>query len=404
VSFHSSADHSFARRLLGAALLVLTIAVAPAVAHAQDFQTRANQAILMDAESGTVLFEKNADELMVPASMAKVMTVEVIAEEMRRGRINEDTEFVVSEYAWRTGGAPSRGSTMFAELGSAIKLPDFLRGIIVQSGNDAAIAAAETIAGSEGAFARMMTQRARDLGLPKSNFMNSTGFHDPEQLTTARELALLTLHMIRTSPEIYSIFGEEEFSWNGIRQRNRNPLLTMNVGADGVKTGFVSESGYGLIGSAVQLDQRLILVINGLGTARDRELEARRMLDWGFRAFEPRLLFEPGETIGQAQVFGGEVAYVPLMSERPIQVLVPRGTNERLTARIIYQGPLTPPVAKGTQIGVLRVMRGENQALEQPLYAGADVGQGPLSRRAYDSIWELGSGAVRRAIFGSDGG
>lgn len=357
----------------------------------------------MDAESGAILFDKNADELMVPASMAKVMTVEVIAEEIRKGRIDDGTEFVISEHAWRTGGAPSGGSTMFAELNSTIKLPDLLRGIIVHSGNDASIAAAETIAGSEGAFARMMTLRARELGLPKSVFMNATGYHDPDQVTTARELALLTLHLIRTSPEIYAMFGEEEFTWNGIRQRNRNPLLSLNIGADGVKTGFVAESGYGLIGSAVQLDQRLIVVVNGLATAREREIEARKLLDWGFRAFEPRLLFEAGETVGEAQVFGGEKSYVDLVSDKPIQVLIPRGTNERLTARIVYEGPLRPPVREGTPVGVLRVMRGGSQALEQPLYAGEDVEQGPLSRRAFDGLWELGAGAVRRAIFGSEG-
>ncbi len=382
-------------------LLALAWALSGA-AHAQGFQTSAEQAILIDADSGTVLFEKNADELMVPASMAKVMTVEVIAEEIRRGRIDDDTEFVISEHAWRTGGAPSGGSTMFAEIGSRIKLQDLLRGIIVQSGNDASIAAAETIAGSEGGFARMMTARARELGLERSVFTNSTGFHDPDQVTTARELALLTLHLIRTAPEIYAIFGEEEFTWNGIRQRNRNPLLNLSIGADGVKTGFLSQSGYGLIGSAVQMDQRLILVVNGLGSAREREQEARKLLDWGFRAFETRQLFEAGETIGEARVFGGSSSYVRLVSDRPVNVLIPRGASERLSAKIVYDGPLVPPVQEGTRVGILRVTRGDTVALEQPVFAGEEIGQGTLSQRAFDSLWELGSGAVRRAIFGSD--
>ena len=385
-------------------LIFLFAAGFSGASSAQIFQTSAKQAILIDVESGAVLFEKNADALMVPASMAKVMTVEVIAEEIRRGRIDEDTEFAISEYAWRTGGAPSRGSTMFAEVGSRIRLPDILRGIIIHSGNDASIAAGEAIAGSEAAFARMMTLRARELGLPKSVFVNSTGFHDPDQVTTARELALLTKHLIRTSPGIYAIFGEEEFTWNGIRQRNRNPLLGLSMGADGVKTGYVAESGYGLIGSAVQLDQRLIVVVNGLATARERENEARKLLEWGFRAFEPRLLFEAGEVIGQAQVFGGETSHVGLVSDRPIQVLIPRGTNERLTARIVYEGPLRLPVQQGMQVGVVRVMRGNSLALEQPLFAAADVEQGPLTRRAFDGLWELGAGAIRRAIFGGEGG
>lgn len=373
-------------------------------AAAQNFETRAAQAFLMDAETGAVLFAKNADDLMVPASMTKIMTVEVIAEEMRRGRIDADTEFVISEDAWRRGGAPSRGSTMFAELGSAITLWDLLRGIIIHSGNDASIAAAETIAGSEGAFGRMMTQRARELGLTRSFFTNSTGFHDPDQITTARELALLTRHFIETSPEIYALYGEEEFTWNNIRQRNRNPLLTMGIGADGVKTGFVSESGYGLVGSAVQLDQRLIVVVNGLENARDRALAARRLLEWGFRAFEPRTLFQADEEVGSARVFGGEINYVPLVASRDVRVLLPRGTDERISARIVYRGPLEVPVRAGEEVAVLRVMRGDTLALEMPLLAAQDVGEGTLTQRALDALWELGSGAVRRAIFGSESG
>lgn len=396
---------TFAKIRSSAAAVFILVALclfAALPAAAQGFETRAEQAFLMDAESGAVLFAKNADALMVPASMAKVMTVEVIAEEMRQGRVNEDTEFLITENAWRNGGAPSRGSTMFAELGSRIALPDLLRGIIIHSANDASIAAAETIAGSEGAFGRMMTQRARELGLQRSFFTNATGFHDPDQKTTARELALLTRHLIETSPEIYAMFAEDEFTWNGIRQRNRNPLLEMNIGADGVKTGFVTESGYGLIGSAVQLDQRLILVVNGLASARDRATESRRLLEWGFRSFEPRQLFAEGETVGHARVYGGESSYVPVAARGPIRVLLPRGSNERLSASIVYRGPLQTPVLQGEEIGVLRVMRGDTLALETPLYAAENVGEGSLSQRALDALWELGVGAIRRAVFGSE--
>ena len=396
--------HSRAVAIIMAGLLAAAFLLWGGGVAAQTFETRAKQAFLMDAETGAVLYAKNADDLMVPASMAKIMTVEVIAEEMRRGRITDETEFVISEDAWRRGGAPSRGSTMFAELGSAIQLWELLRGIIVHSGNDAAIAAAETIAGSEGAFGRMMTQRARELGLNRSFFTNATGFHDPDQVTTARELALLTRHFIETSPEIYAVYAEEEFTWNNIRQRNRNPLLTMGIGADGVKTGYVSESGYGLVGSAVQLDQRLILVVNGLESARDRAIEARRLLEWGFRAFEPRQLFEAGEMVGHARVFGGEANYVPLVAHAPVRVLLPRGTDERLSARIVYRGPLPVPVREGDEVGVIQVMRGDALALEAPLFASENVDQGTLTQRALDALWELGSGAVRRAIFGSENG
>jgi len=378
-------------------VVLLPAAVRPAAAQ---FTTVAEQAILVDQTTGTVLFSKNADELMVPASMAKIMTAEVIAEEMRQGRLDLDDAFVVSENAWRTGGAPSGGSTMFAEIGSTIGLRDLLWGIIVHSGNDASIAAAEGIAGSEQGFARMMTRHARELGLTRSEWRNATGYHDPEQVTTARELALLTLHLIETAPEIYAIFGQESFTWNGITQRNRNPLLEMSIGADGVKTGFLSQSGYGLVGSAVQDGQRLVVVVNGLETAAARSNEARKLLEWGFRAFDRRRLFEAGETIGEAQVFGGATPYVALASPRPVEILTPRGSDQRLSARIVYDGPLMPPVGAGVRVGVLRVLRGDEIALETPLETAQSVERGPVSRRAFDGLWELGAGAIRRAIFG----
>src|SRR3712207_4139998 len=213
--------------------------------------------------------------------MAKIMTSEVVFNELREGRLSLDSEFVVSENAWRKGGGPSSGSSMFAQLGSRIRLTDLLRGIIVQSGNDACIVVAEGIAGSEENFARMMTERARELRLTKSTYRNSTGYSHPEQKVTARELARLAIHIIDTYPDLYRMFGEKEFTWNRIRQQNRNPLLTMDIGADGLKTGNLEESGFGLVGSAVQNGQRLILVVNGLKTGRDRANESRKLLDWG---------------------------------------------------------------------------------------------------------------------------
>jgi D-alanyl-D-alanine carboxypeptidase (penicillin-binding protein 5/6) len=380
---------------------LLAVASSLAVAGtglAQGFQTIAPHAILIDAESGTVLFEKNADELTAPASLAKTMTVEVVFNEMRKGRINLDTEFTVSENAWRKGGGSSGGSSMFAQLNSSIKLSDLLRGIIVQSGNDAAIVVAEGIAGTEDNFARMMNERAHEIGMSKSTFRNATGYGHPEQKVTVRDLAKLATHIIETYPELYKIFGEREFTWNKIRQQNRNPLLAMEIGADGLKTGNIDESGYGLIGSAVQNGQRLIVVMNGLKTARDRAAEARKLLDWGFRAFESREMFAAGETVGDAQVFGGDRRSLPLTSPKPIRVLLPRGSNDRLTARIVYQGPIMAPIQKGAQVARLQVTRGESQALDIPLYAGEDVGTGTLSQRAFDGLLEFGSSLFRRAM------
>jgi D-alanyl-D-alanine carboxypeptidase (penicillin-binding protein 5/6) len=383
---------------LGFGLVLAAGGAGGALAQAPAFQTQALHAILVDANSGTVLFEKAADELFSPASMAKLMTVEVLFHELKQGRITMDTEFVISENAWRKGGAKADGSSMFAALNSRVSVSDLLRGIIVQSGNDASIAVAEGMAGTEENFANMMTQRARDIGLTESVFKNATGYSHPDQKVTARELALLSNHIIETYPELYKLFAEKEFTWNKIRQQNRNPLLNDYEGADGLKTGYLDESGYGLAASAVQNDQRLILVISGLKTSRDRAIEARKLLDYGFRAFEARQLFAEGETVGEAQVYGGEQRSLPLVSPKPVRVLVPRGSRDRLTARIVYTGPLQAPIRKGTEVARLQVTRDETQALEMPLYAGEDVGVGSISQRAWDGFLEFGTGLVRRAF------
>jgi D-alanyl-D-alanine carboxypeptidase (penicillin-binding protein 5/6) len=370
----------------------------PQAAQAQNFQTSAPTAILMDAGSHAVLFEKNADELTAPASMAKTMTAEVVFNEIKNGRLNFNSEFVISENAWRKGGGGSGGSSMFAKVNTPVRLEDLLRGLIVQSGNDAAIAIAEGIAGTEENFARMMNERAKQIGLTKSTFRNATGYGHPEQKTTVRDLSKLALHIIETYPDLYKIFGEREFTWNKIRQQNRNPLLFLDIGADGLKTGNIDESGYGLIGSAVQNDQRLIVVVNGLKTAKDRAAESRKLLDWGFRAFETQQLFAEGQIVGEAQVFGGSKRSLPLVSKKPVRVLVPRGEGERVTARIIYTGPLKAPVQKGAEVARLQVNRGDMQALEMPLYANEDIQEGTLSQRALDGLLEFSTGWVRRAF------
>lgn len=361
----------------------------------EGFQTSAPYAILMDYDSSSVLFEKNADQLMYPASMAKIMTAELVFHLIKEGRLNPEEEFTISENAWRRGGAPSGGSAMFAALNSRVKVRDLLMGVIVQSGNDASIALAEGIAGTEANFAAMMTQRARELGLTKSVFTNSTGLHDPNQRVTARELAKLAQHVIRTYPDLYRLYAEREFTWNRIRQQNRNPLLALGLGADGLKTGYLKESGYGLVGSAVQNNLRLIVVVNGLKSIKERTDEARKLLEWGFRAFEARLLFAEGETVGEAKLYGGAKGRVALTGEGPIRLLVPRGSNEKLVARIVYTGPVVAPVQKGQMIGKLKVWRGENLALEIPLRAAESVERGNMAQRAFDAASELVLGVFR---------
>jgi D-alanyl-D-alanine carboxypeptidase (penicillin-binding protein 5/6) len=362
------------------------------------YQTSVPYAILIEYESGTVLFEKGADQLVAPASLAKLMTAEVVFDQVALGNIKLDEEFVVSENAWRRGGAPSGGSTMYAAIHSKIRVGDLLSGVIIHSGNDACIVLAEGIAGNEAAFARLMNDRARELGLNKSNFTNSTGLPDPEQRVTVRELAKLAQHIIRTYPEQYKIYGEREFTWNKIRQQNRNPLLAMNIGADGLKTGFTREAGYGLVGSAEQNGLRLIVVVNGAKHDKERANEARKLLEWGFQGFESRLLFAEGQTVAEAKVYGGAKGSVPLTGKGPIHLMVPRGISDRIAAKLIYTGPVRAPVQQGQAIGKLEVWRNETLALEVPLQAAEDVETGSTSQRAFDAATELIIGAFRAGI------
>jgi D-alanyl-D-alanine carboxypeptidase (penicillin-binding protein 5/6) len=380
--------------LAAALLLALTAGAAAQSSRAADkkddsSRTSAPQAILMEADGGSILFQRDADTPVHPASLAKLMTAEFVFNEIKQGRLKLDDEFIISEDAWRRGGAPSRTSSMFAPIHSRVRVEDLLRGVIIQSGNDASIALAEGIAGNERRFAERMTRRARELGLAKSNFTNSTGLPDDEQVVTARELAALARHIIQTYPDFYKIYGEREFTWNKIRQYNRNPLLRLEIGADGLKTGFIREAGYGLVGSAVQNGLRLIVVVTGLKSANERAAEGRKLLEWGFRSFQSRMLFAEGQTIGEAKVYGGDRGRVPLVPAKAVRIMLPRTANDKIIARIVYTGPVPAPVKAGQPIGRLKVWRNDTVALEMPLQAGADVGVGNLSQRAFDAATEL---------------
>jgi D-alanyl-D-alanine carboxypeptidase (penicillin-binding protein 5/6) len=352
-------------------------------------QLTAPHAILIDAENGGVLFERSADDLIFPASLAKLMTTEYVFNELKAGRIKLTDEYVVSENAWRKGGAPSHGSTMYAELHSHVSVENLLRGMIIQSANDACIVLAEGLAGNESEFAAKMTARAREIGLTKSVFTNSNGLPDPGTKVTSRELAMLARYIISTYPEYYSIYGEREFTWNKIRQQNRNPLLGTVDGADGMKTGFTHDAGYGLVGSAVQNNLRLIVVVNGLKSAKERAEEAKKLLDWGFRAFETRILFAEGQRVGDAKVFAGDRGRVPLVATGLVRLMVPKAGGDRLIARIVYSGPVPAPVEEGRAIGTLKVWRNDNLVLQVPLKAAESVQRGNLPQRAIDAASEL---------------
>jgi D-alanyl-D-alanine carboxypeptidase (penicillin-binding protein 5/6) len=358
-------------------------------ALAQDFDTKAKFAVLMDYESGTVLFNKNADEPLEPASMAKLMTVAVVFDELQRKRLSMDDEFFISEHAWREGGAASGGSTMFAELNSKVKVSDLLRSVIIQSGNDASIALAEGLAGSEATFAGMANQLAAELGMSSSHFVNSTGLPHPDQYSSARDLAILARFLMAQFPEYYPLFSEPEFTWNKIRQKNRNSLVEMGIGVDGLKTGHTEAAGYGTVVSTAAGGRRLIAVLHGMNTMSERAEEARKLVTWGTRGFERIPVYPEGAIVARANVYGGSDPEVGLVGKGSIEIFVPKGATNCPTATVTYRGPLRPPVQAGQEVGQLNVFCNDQVIQTTPLYAATDVGEGDIVRKASDALKQL---------------
>ena len=387
--------HAFFRISVGGvasalALVLATASLRPAAA----IETMAREAILVDESSGSVLFEKNPDQPMPPASMSKIMTAYMVFSQLRDGKLKLDDTFPVSENAWRTGGCVSEGSTMCLKLGERAKVEDLLRGMIVQSGNDACIVLAEGIAGSEEAFAAQMTQKGREMGLQSSTFRNATGLPEAGHLMTARDLATLAKRTIQDFPEYYHYYSEKEFTWNGIKQGNRNPLLYKNVGADGLKTGHTKDAGYGLAASAKQNDRRIILVVTGLPSMKARAEESERLIDYAFREFENVHLVNAGEQVDSAEVWLGDADSVPLQAAKDVIVTVPRRARADLKVAVVYDGPVSAPIRKGDVIAKLNVSAPGIPQLEVPLVAGTDVDRkGPIGR-AFANLESL----IHRAI------
>jgi serine-type D-Ala-D-Ala carboxypeptidase (penicillin-binding protein 5/6) len=372
-----------------AVILAVASAAGPAAAQSE-FSVKAAQAFLMDADTGAIMYQRNADELMYPASMSKLMTLAVLFKALKAGDLKLADEFLMSENAWRKGGAPSGTSAMFVPLGTRVSVEELIKGITVQSGNDAAISVAENMAGSEDLFAQRMTEEARALGLTKSLFKNATGLHHPDHQTTARELALMARHIIQEYPDYYGYFALKDFPYRKHKFINRNPLLNLVAGTDGLKTGFIKESGYGIVASAKQENRRLIAVLNGCSTAEERREEARRLLEWGFKNFSEVKLFDAGEVIGHARVWGGERMFVPLTGNGDVNIWLARlPANPRLRADIIYNGPLKPPLRKGDQVARLRVTTPSETTNEVPLYVAEDVGRAGVVRRGLDTLLYL---------------
>jgi len=350
--------------LFGAALGL----VVPSVAGAAGIETPAKQAVLIEADTGAVLVDKESRSLMPPASMTKLMTVLMIFDRLKSGELSLDDTFLVSKKAWQMGG-----SKMFVLVDTEIRVEDLLRGIVIQSGNDACVVIAEGISGTEEAFANAMTERAQEIGMENTTFRNSTGWPDPEHLTTAYDLAKLAQYLITEHAEYYHYFSETSFVWEGITQENRNPLLFLNVGADGLKTGHTEASGYGLVGSAIRDDRRLILVVNGLQSEKQRSSESRRLMDVGFREFKSYALFGPGEKVEYAKVWQGASKRISLVSKEPVRVIMRRSDRKKMEVKVTYQGPVVAPVLANTQVGTLHISAPGFVGKTVPLYTAEDV-------------------------------
>ncbi|TVR99207.1 MAG: D-alanyl-D-alanine carboxypeptidase [Rhodospirillales bacterium] len=369
------------------AVVVLALLVVAVPASAMPtIDTAARHAILIDTTTGAVLLEKDADVPIPPASMSKIMTAFMVFERLEEGRLTLDDVLAVSVNAWRRGGAASGGSTMFLDPNSQARVEDLLRGVIIQSGNDASIVLAEGLAGSEAGFAAEMTVRGRELGLTHSSFRNATGLPDPDHRMSARDIARVAQRIIEDFPQYYPFYSETEFTYNGIRQGNRNPLLYRNIGADGLKTGFTRESGYGLAASAMQGDRRLILVVNGLESLRQRTQETERLMAWGFREFDNYQLAAEGEAIAEAEVWLGTSRTVPLVGAHGLVVTLPRAARPEMTVTVRYDGPIPAPIEKGQHIGTLVVSAPDVPSAEVPLVAGESVERLGLMRRLFAAL------------------
>lgn len=337
----------------------------------------ARQAILLDFASDVVLYEKNADEPAPPASLTKMMTSYLVFEAIRDGRLRLDQKLTVSERAWKAGG-----SRMFLEPGDEVAVEDLLRGLIIQSGNDAAIVLAEGVAGSEAAFVDEMNRKAQALGMTRSRFVNASGLPHPEHVATVRDLAILARALIADFPDLYRFHGERRFTYAGIRQENRNPLLYRNAGADGIITGFTEAGGYSIAGSAVRDGRRLILVENGLPNVRARAQESWRLIAWGFSNFKEYRLFEAGETVEDAPTWLGAEDTVPLVVGKDVVLPLSLEQRRNLEVSVAYEAPIPAPIAKGTKLGTLKIAAPGLETRTVPLEAGADVAELPPVERA----------------------
>ncbi|NSY18083.1 D-alanyl-D-alanine carboxypeptidase family protein [Neorhizobium sp. AL 9.2.2] len=381
------------RFLFSACLCVTAVFSGIEIVQAQDaapaFATKARQVYMVEEKTGTVLLSANENQSLPAASLAKLMTMEVVFSALQRGEITPETSYPVTEFAWRTGGAPSGTTTMFAALKSQMKVDDLIRGVIIQNANDACIILAEGLSRTESEFATRMNARAKDLGLARSAFGNSTGLPSAESRTTTRDMVELARHLQKTYPQYYPLYSQPDFTWNKIFQRNKNPLLALNLGIDGLGAGYAEGAGFSFVASAEREGTRLFLAMGGLASDKERVEEARRVMEWGLSSFQTKVIFAQGEVIGQASVYGGTSRHVDLVAQEPVDLYLPTNSPDRLSGQIVYRWPLRAPVTKGQEIGVLRISSGDRLVREVPLMTADAIEDGTLFNKATDAVLEL---------------
>jgi D-alanyl-D-alanine carboxypeptidase (penicillin-binding protein 5/6) len=364
--------------------LALPLTATPPSAQAQEFETQATGAYIRDLTTGTLLLSKNADAPLPPASMSKLMTLNMLFEALNDGRVTMDTQFSVSTRAKNMGG-----STMFLNETDRPTVKELIQGIVVLSGNDACVVVAEGLAGTEDAFARMMNERAKALGMTRSTFGNASGWPDPNQRMSMRDLGFLAERLITVFPEYYGFFSQKEFPYDNRapdNRHNRNPLLKLNIGADGLKTGHTSEAGYGLVGSAVQGDRRIVFVITGLTSEKERAQEAERVVNWAFRQFVMKTLVEKDKILATAPVWMGDAHTIDLVAAEDLQALIPALVQGAVAAEVVYNSPIEAPIEAGATIGELVVSMPKMAEIRLPLVAKESVSAGGFIPRLRTSF------------------
>ncbi|MCZ2328267.1 D-alanyl-D-alanine carboxypeptidase family protein [Bartonella sp. F02] len=366
--------------------------------QAQNFQISASQVLLLDDNTDTILFEKQSDNVFFPASLAKLMTVEVVFHQLKEGVLTQTQKFKVSENAWRKGGAPSGTTTMFAKVNTEVSVLDLLRGLIIVNGNDAAIALAEGIAGNEFDFVKLMNERAKIIGLLDSRFVNATGLPEEGQFVTLRDMITLARHIVHEYPDYYEIYQEPHFTWNKIFQRNKNPLISQEIGVEGLGFGYSEKDGFSIVSVICKNHRRLFLAINGLHSNKERIKESVRILEWGMKAFDVKTVFIKGEIVGYASVYGGVKKSVPFIVKEPISFMLSNEKKSNIKAVIKYHGPLKAPVTLGEQAGVLQISADKKIILERPVFIGANVQEGNFFVKVKDALYEITIGWLRKYL------